>query len=133
VVSKTQELTDAKPVTLFSAPAGNITAEQVDELIKNLLETDDVYSDVFAKTVVVQTLRDGGSHLLGGLPEMSASGFGITGTALSLVEDTLQLLPAGPYFLCGGVIHQAWRLYPDELDAFVFPVVPSHEGNGSNQ
>ncbi|KAF2240819.1 putative amidase [Trematosphaeria pertusa] len=33
-------------------------------------------------------------------------------------------LPSGPYFLHGSNIHQAWRLYDDELDAFVFAVIP---------
>lgn len=33
-------------------------------------------------------------------------------------------LPEGPYFACGRAIHQAWRLRPDRLSAFVTRVVP---------
>jgi len=135
VISKTHELStlNAKPVTLLSDPAGNLTAKQIDELVRKLLKTDDVYSDAFTKTVVLQTLRDEGSHLLGGSPAISASEMAITETELSLVDDSSQLLPSGPYFVCDGDIHQAWRLYPDELDAFVFPVVPSDANSSSNQ
>lgn len=37
-------------------------------------------------------------------------------------------LPEGPYFTCGREIHQAWRLHPDRLSAFVTGVVPE-DGN----
>jgi hypothetical protein len=33
-------------------------------------------------------------------------------------------LPSGPYFLRGPNLHQAWRLYPDELNAFTVGMVP---------
>lgn len=35
-------------------------------------------------------------------------------------------LPPGPYFLCGKNIHQAWKLYPDDLDAFQTTVIPEN-------
>ncbi|KAL4936545.1 amidase signature domain-containing protein [Aspergillus oleicola] len=35
-------------------------------------------------------------------------------------------LPPGPYFLHGPNIHQAWRMYPDYLDAFIFGVLPEN-------
>jgi hypothetical protein len=31
----------------------------------------------------------------------------------------------GPYFIQGNELHQAWLLYPDELEAFVSTIVPS--------
>lgn len=40
-----------------------------------------------------------------------------------------ELLPPGPYFLCGQNIHQAWRLHEDDLDAFVISVVPEQVKN----
>lgn len=35
-------------------------------------------------------------------------------------------LPSGPYFLHGPNLHQAWRLYNDDLDAFTFGVIPDN-------
>ncbi len=32
-------------------------------------------------------------------------------------------LPPGPYFIRGKSIHQAWKLYEDDLDAFVIPTI----------
>ena len=43
---------------------------------------------------------------------------------LSLANITDTLLPSGPYFVYENVIYEAWRLYPDNLDAFEFAVIP---------
>jgi hypothetical protein len=36
-----------------------------------------------------------------------------------------RLIPPGPYFMVGGGLHQAWRIYPDKLNAFMTTVVPN--------
>ena len=38
-------------------------------------------------------------------------------------------LPSGPYFVRDRVIHEAWRLYCDNLDAFEITVVPHKDTN----
>lgn len=40
--------------------------------------------------------------------------------------DDIAELPSGPYFLQGPNLHQAWRLYDDELGAFTFGAVPKN-------
>jgi hypothetical protein len=35
-------------------------------------------------------------------------------------------LPSGPYFLSGQNLHQAWRLFPDDLDAFTVGMIPEN-------
>lgn len=42
--------------------------------------------------------------------------------------DGFSGLPSGPYFLYGPNLHQAWRLYDDELGAFTFGIVPDDLG-----
>ena len=42
------------------------------------------------------------------------------------LSDEIAELPSGPYFLQGPNLHQAWRLYDDELEAFTFGVVPEN-------
>ena len=37
-------------------------------------------------------------------------------------------LPEGPYFLHGESLHQAWRLYSDDLESFTTGVMPDDEG-----
>jgi hypothetical protein len=36
----------------------------------------------------------------------------------------IQHWPQGPYFLHGGNLHQAWRLYPDTSEAFYITTAP---------
>ena len=36
-------------------------------------------------------------------------------------------IPDGPYFMIGNELHQAWRLYPDHLDAFASTITSSED------
>jgi hypothetical protein len=42
---------------------------------------------------------------------------------LCVLEEELDI-PEGPYFVVGKCLHQAWRLYPDDLGAFSTSVIP---------
>lgn len=35
----------------------------------------------------------------------------------------------GPYFLTNQELHQSWRVYPDNLNAFISTVIPDDENN----
>lgn len=41
-----------------------------------------------------------------------------------VAENHRDKLPPGPYFLRGQNLHQAWRLYTDDLDAFLYGLIP---------
>jgi Asp-tRNA(Asn)/Glu-tRNA(Gln) amidotransferase A subunit family amidase len=41
--------------------------------------------------------------------------------------DGSERLPQGPYFALGGKLHQSWRLYPDDLEAFTTAVIPDDD------
>lgn len=78
---------------------------------------DDVYSKDFAETIVVV---DTDTDTLNTDPTAR-----INSSLLHYRHDSSAAsLPSGPYFLQGSEIHQAWRVYRDELDAFIFGVVP---------
>lgn len=89
------------------------------DLINQLPAVDDVYSPVFAKTVVLQSDKDYDIDEL--LTQFSNRDFAVYRIAPSSNSSTL---PAGPYFLSQGQIHQAYRLYEDVLDSFIFGVLP---------
>lgn len=80
-------------------------------------EVDDVYNDDFSKTI-----------LLTGTPEELNLGKSTLASqnVTTVYTSTDVELPPGPYFLYGTEIHQAWRLYEDYLDAFIFGVVPEN-------
>lgn len=51
-------------------------------------------------------------------------------TALRCPDESL---PEGPYIVIGRNVHQAWRVYPDTLSAFVTSVVPNDDASNAEQ
>jgi hypothetical protein len=106
---------------VISNPTCKISVSKILNQLKRFFLIDDVYSEGFAKSVIIQYITTAvvdelasRLHSCGRFSEVYHS------HAVSI--DTL--LPSGPYFFQGRTIHQAWRLYPDELDAFIFSVIP---------
>jgi hypothetical protein len=82
---------------------------------------DDVYTKAFSDALIVNGIADG--------VETSDMPYSTLTDIFKSVFCTIPscgrpLLPAGPYFVHGNNIHQAWRLYPDVLDAFIYGVIP---------
>lgn len=90
-------------------------------LINRFASVDDVYSQSFAHTVILQSIL--GSNHDGLLAQFKASGRFST-VYHTAPSSPAKALPPGPYFLSQGNIHQAYRLYEDELDSFIFSVIP---------
>lgn len=98
--------------------------------LKYLVEHDDVCTDEFTGIIVERPSSSwaGGSRrvlddnasdpFLGALPPIYHLASG------EVSPQGLDKLPSGPYFLSGPNLHQAWRLYPDDLDAFTFGLLP---------
>lgn len=91
--------------------------EKITHQLDLFQQADDVYSPEFAHSVVIT----------GSLEELDHGRSTLLSQHFSTVytSDALNL-PPGPYFLHGTNIHQAWRLYPDYLDAFIFGVLPEN-------
>ncbi|KAJ6006803.1 hypothetical protein N7451_004747 [Penicillium sp. IBT 35674x] len=109
-----QEIT---PVVLLEA---KIVQESTEKLVPQLnlfQRVDDVYKEEFSNSVV---LTGSPEELTIGQSTLVAQNFSAVYTSSALD------LPPGPYFLHGSNIHQAWRLYPDYLDAFIFGVLPEN-------
>lgn len=81
-------------------------------------EKDDVYSTAFSQNLVILCRDAEGIDLA----QLSDGQFSTVYCAN--VNSTSHAILPGPYFLQGSAIHQAWRLYPDHLDAFIFGVIP---------
>ena len=107
----------------------------VHKAINQLTSTgDDVHSNEFLRTIIVQIPRD---------QKLARDDYKIT---ISTIDGVLSsnvvhvhissdkqddALHSGPYFLLGNTLHQAWRLYPDSLDAFVITVLPDATTNST--
>lgn len=95
--------------------------ETAQKAVGNFASEDDVLSDDFSSSVILRP----------------SQGVDLSVVANRLLQSKLLRtihisdpthksgrLPSGPYFIQGRSIHQAWKLYEDELDAFVIPTIP---------
>lgn len=95
--------------------------QALSESIQRFLQTDDVWSVAFLQNVVLQSSS-------GENPASTeiASFFERYNTSKIHVRYTTAETPnEGPYFLNGGKLHPAYRLYPDHAGAFIVPTVPT--------
>jgi hypothetical protein len=83
--------------------------------VANFSQTDDVYSDLFAKTMVYAGAESGSS-----------------GDFRTLALESTSL-PSGPYFLeaSTGMLYETYRLYSDHTGAFIASLLQSPEGTFS--
>ncbi|KAB8339253.1 hypothetical protein FH972_022187 [Carpinus fangiana] len=113
--------TDPTPVVVISPQDCDESLEALPQLLNHFKDVDDVFNDAFSSSLVMQ-------KVVGSYQTPSAESFHVLSAIQSLYESEVNssklLLPSGPYFVLGQNIHQAWRLYEDELDAFVIPIVP---------
>jgi hypothetical protein len=110
-----------QPAVLFSLPDADLNDETIAARLSAFSEVDDVYSSAFDDILLLQSFRKSPSQaLISGLNQNRRFGSVYT----FVVQSQDKLLAAGPYFVAEDGIHQAWRLYPDTLGAFVTTVVP---------
>lgn len=116
------------PVLVLSEQELESGPEQLGRILQYYVENDDVCDDDFTGILVVNPSSSGSDS---GVMADDASGPALSrfSAVYHLVPDANVLkeedrLPSGPYFLSGPNLHQAWRLYPDELEAFTFGLIP---------
>lgn len=105
-------------------------ASVIAKTIEAFLTLDNVYFTAFASLIIIQTAPGAALQRLPQLNDSMLLEFPvkekiITASVLSHEGE----LPSGPYFIQDGVIHEAWRLYSDELDEFEITVVPHIDTN----
>lgn len=118
-----------RPATVIST-GGNLSEQNIVDEIKRFLARDDVYSEDFASTIVIH--MPAGVALDSPINLSSSQQYNLKNAHLdySLALPNENLLPSGPYFIHNDGIYEAWRLYPDDLDAFEIAVVPQ-DSNGA--
>lgn len=107
------------PITL-------LTTDEVFGDLEGLLQLLDDYDDVFIPdfgSVLVEKPGNGNASAVNSLEDSSARQVYHLDDIVGLSDDFAEL-PSGPYFLHGPNLHQAWRLYDDDLGAFAFGVIP---------
>lgn len=116
------------PVLVLTEQELESGPEQLGRILQYYVDNDDVCDDDFTGILVVNPSASS--------PEAAGVADDVAGPDLSrfsavyhMVSEAAVLegdnrLPSGPYFLSGPNLHQAWRLYPDELEAFTFGLIP---------
>lgn len=89
---------------------------------------DDVFSDDFKSVAILQCSQD---VALSTVAARLAESRHFQAVYTNAPGDTHDRLPQGPYFIQGQSIHQAWKLYEDDLDAFVVPTIADDPANPS--
>lgn len=120
------------PVVVLSEEEVNAGPEQLGRTLQYVVDNDDVCTDDFTGIIVVKPSGPGSEPSrafdnASGADAQASPDFPFTLYHLTNGLDTSSerdLLPSGPYFLSGQNLHQAWRLYPDDLDAFTFGLLP---------
>lgn len=124
------------PVVVLSEKEIGSGPEELGRILQYLVDYDDVCTDEFTGIIVVKpsaSAPEPGESLDRRVSVSNPSQFSSVYHLVpnpSTFEAESQL-PSGPYFLSGRNLHQAWRLYPDELDAFTFGLIPDDPFNAS--
>lgn len=129
------------PVLLLTEEELNGTPDQLGQLLQYYVETDDVCSPSFTDILVEKPSKDSSSNLSrekkndSSYPPKAAYRLQKTILHISSIDNPEAQdddnLPSGPYFLSGPNLHQAYRLYPDTQDAFIYGMIPNDVHNPS--
>jgi hypothetical protein len=115
------------PVLVLSERELDGGPEELGKTLQYFVDHDDVCSDEFTGILVVKP-----SNSRRDRTNTSAIELGSTFSSVYHLMEDLSAnrngveLASGPYFLSGPNLHQAWRLYPDELDAFTVGMIPEN-------
>lgn len=115
--------TGCQPFVVLSPKNGKLARSEVLDAVSQFTKTDDVFSaDFLTDLIGLQTPGESATKVQDLRDLNTALGqWDVTSTVIVTGDREL---PPGPYFLCGANVHQAWKLYPDDLDAFQTTVVP---------
>ncbi|KAL8934633.1 MAG: hypothetical protein Q9216_005808 [Gyalolechia sp. 2 TL-2023] len=120
-----------KPAVVINLPNSAISLGQLETGFQRFADEDDVFSMDFVDgaLIYVQTKEPRGS-VATPTPTLSheVKTYLEQHSAQLLFSDQAAELPSlseGPYFVAQSRLHQAWRLYEDDLEAFVSSSVPA--------
>lgn len=91
------------------------------------MHQDDVFSDDFTSVAILQFSQNAVS--LSTVAARLAESRRFQAAYTNAPVHAHDSLPQGPYFIHSPSIHQAWKLYEDDLDAFVVPTIADDAAN----
>ena len=120
-ISSKDASSDYLPATVITVTENVRKPDDIFKLFQQFRAEDDVFSNEFQRILILQGLQDDHfSRLIDAVHSAKDFDHIFRMPAVSNPET----IPNGPYFIGEDGIHQAWRLYEDDLDAFIIPTVP---------
>ena len=124
------------PAVVIHLPSSAVSLDQLETGFRRFADEDDVFSVEFIDGALIY-VQAADTHQSTTNPKsaptlsQSVENYVKNHSArllFSAPSARVPVLPEGPYFVAQGNFHQAWRLYEDELDAFVSSSVPAASG-----
>jgi hypothetical protein len=118
-------------VLVLNLPSRKFDVQTLKDIFVNFEARDDVFSSRFTNGAILYA-QTTGNEPEGQVPTAVDEFLRAQSSELVFSDpsDAAPRIPEGPYFLKGKNLHQAWRLYEDELCSFVSAVVPADEDGG---
>lgn len=113
---------------MFNLASLEVQVEALRALFTRFEAQDDVFALDFTRGGVLL------AQIAGGKPPLEKLSGSVrdcltSQSSLLIFLESLKHIAEGPYFLKGNNLHEAWRLYEDELCSFVSSVVPADAGD----
>ena len=110
-------------MTVIACDEATIEGSWLETELSRLQNGDDVFSDDFYLNIIFCCRSSPVAHQDPQLDQAAVKLLKEIGT-LHHVFVGIQSWPAGPYFILAGILYEAWRLFPDDAEAFYFSTVP---------
>ncbi|KAJ3037698.1 hypothetical protein HDV00_001420 [Rhizophlyctis rosea] len=122
---------DLIPLTVISTTESTFTASSLEKVVKKYAAADDVFNSGFLGAIYIKYDGNAKKPSIASISSLGKKyNTKLIFTSSSYKSNTAKLtkdLPTGPYFLDvkSGEIYQAYRLYSDEQQAFVYGTIPT--------
>jgi hypothetical protein len=127
---------ESPPPATIPAPAvvvsicSDITLDALQKTFSRFEADDDVFNHHYVEGGYLIVQQSPKSSPNPSLPSDVTDYLNTRSTKILVLDDRL---PEGPYFALGRHLHQAWRLFPDDLAAFSKAVIPLDNERAINE
>ncbi|KAK3984184.1 amidase signature domain-containing protein [Cladorrhinum sp. PSN332] len=112
------------PFVVISPKNDRVSRLDITDAVSKFARIDDVFSTDFLTGLVGVAGHRLEPDAINDMQEID-TGRGSCWSVTNIIPVETDIVP-GPYFLFGNAIHQAWKLYSDDLDAFSVAVYPTN-------
>ena len=114
------------PVTIIASDEAKIERSWLEAELSRLQDEDDVFSNDFHLNMIFCCRSSSVARQRQQLDESAVKLLEELGTTRHEFVGFRPWLP-GPYFISAGILYEAWKLFPDDAEAFYYSTIPDPE------